>query len=391
MEERPVRTRRPAGPPPPTAHKSDVGQEVAGLLLAAAGIWFLLSLAGYGGGALGDILSEGLLALLGKTGAWVASGLCVWFGAFLVYLRFHRRSFEWGRRAWGLTLLLVGFQIVLQLWAYADDPNGGIFENAVNGFGGGLVGYGFAVPLTTIFGQAGRYVALVAALLVGLVLNTDLTLGGAVNWAKERLFDGARGARGAAGDFYELVKNRPARTAQEPATAAADSDSLHRRRKAASEDLNTFEPKIRGAAPAEAPEPAIRRSDLPVIAVPPVENPSVDLANRASRSVKAAAEKPKKPQEEVLPAKLVPDTKGQLGLDPDVLGNAYRLPALEMLPKPPKKPATDKQDHLARAELLERTLRTFGVEARVVEISPGPAVTRYELQPGEGVRVNKFT
>ena len=59
--------------------------------------------------------------------------------------------------------------------------------------------------------------------------------------------------------------------------------------------------------------------------------------------------------------------------------------------KPQHKGQASHQDHLARAQLLENTLRTFGVEARVVEISPGPAVTRYELQPAPGVRVNKFT
>jgi len=95
--------------------------------------------------------------------------------------------------------------------------------------------------------------------------------------------------------------------------------------------------------------------------------------------------------EEAGPVPVVQGEKGQLAIDPAKLGTAYQLPPLSLLPKPQQKGQQSHQDHLARAQLLEHTLRTFGVEARVIAISPGPAVTRYELQPGPGVRVNKFT
>ncbi|MDB4897335.1 MAG: spoIIIE, partial [Firmicutes bacterium] len=71
--------------------------------------------------------------------------------------------------------------------------------------------------------------------------------------------------------------------------------------------------------------------------------------------------------------------------------STYQLPSATMLPVPPRVAAATDDEHLERALLLEHTLKTFGVEARVVDFSPGPAVTRYELQPAPGVRVNKFT
>ncbi|MBR4909723.1 MAG: DNA translocase FtsK [Clostridia bacterium] len=43
------------------------------------------------------------------------------------------------------------------------------------------------------------------------------------------------------------------------------------------------------------------------------------------------------------------------------------------------------------SELLVETLRSFGVETRVVDISHGPTVTRYELQPKAGVKISKIT
>ena len=45
---------------------------------------------------------------------------------------------------------------------------------------------------------------------------------------------------------------------------------------------------------------------------------------------------------------------------------------------------------LATAEKLRRTLYSFGVSAKVENVSVGPAITRYELKPAEGVRVSKI-
>ena len=44
----------------------------------------------------------------------------------------------------------------------------------------------------------------------------------------------------------------------------------------------------------------------------------------------------------------------------------------------------------ATAEKLRKTLYSFGVSAKVENVSVGPAITRYELKPAEGVRVSKI-
>ena len=49
------------------------------------------------------------------------------------------------------------------------------------------------------------------------------------------------------------------------------------------------------------------------------------------------------------------------------------------------------EDDSDTAEHLVRTLRSFGVETRIVDISRGPTVTRYELQPCAGVKISKIT
>ena len=42
------------------------------------------------------------------------------------------------------------------------------------------------------------------------------------------------------------------------------------------------------------------------------------------------------------------------------------------------------------ASKLQKTLYSFGVSAKVENVSVGPAITRYELKPAEGVRVSKI-
>lgn len=42
------------------------------------------------------------------------------------------------------------------------------------------------------------------------------------------------------------------------------------------------------------------------------------------------------------------------------------------------------------AEILERKLRDFGVEGKVAEIQPGPVITRYEIEPAPGIKINRI-
>ena len=43
-----------------------------------------------------------------------------------------------------------------------------------------------------------------------------------------------------------------------------------------------------------------------------------------------------------------------------------------------------------KAAVLEKTLQSFHIDAKVIHTSKGPTVTRYELQPAAGVKVSKI-
>ena len=69
----------------------------------------------------------------------------------------------------------------------------------------------------------------------------------------------------------------------------------------------------------------------------------------------------------------------------------YEYPPVSLLSKPSKKTIKGGAKALTdTATKLQKTLYSFGVSAKVENVSVGPAITRYELKPAEGVRVSKI-
>ncbi len=70
----------------------------------------------------------------------------------------------------------------------------------------------------------------------------------------------------------------------------------------------------------------------------------------------------------------------------------YEFPPIDLLSEEKAKDTTGDSTNLrAKAQKLENTLRNFNVGARVVQVTQGPTVTRYEIQPDTGVKVNSIT
>lgn len=78
---------------------------------------------------------------------------------------------------------------------------------------------------------------------------------------------------------------------------------------------------------------------------------------------------------------------------PRVSSNSnYQYPPLSCLGEPPRVNVANYSDEMkTSAQKLVDTLKSFGVETKIVDISRGPSVTRYELQPAAGVRINRIS
>ena len=70
----------------------------------------------------------------------------------------------------------------------------------------------------------------------------------------------------------------------------------------------------------------------------------------------------------------------------------YKFPSTSLLARNPNRAGASNRDELInKSRLLEETLATFGIQAKVENISQGPAVTRYELIPPKGITVSRIT
>jgi S-DNA-T family DNA segregation ATPase FtsK/SpoIIIE len=75
-----------------------------------------------------------------------------------------------------------------------------------------------------------------------------------------------------------------------------------------------------------------------------------------------------------------------------MIGN-YQLPSMDFLqhPDPTLKPTESKEELMANARLMQQTLAQFDIEVSLGDITKGPTITRYELHPAPGVKLEKIT
>ena len=78
-------------------------------------------------------------------------------------------------------------------------------------------------------------------------------------------------------------------------------------------------------------------------------------------------------------------------LDRKIPKKKYELPSSDLLATPIAiKDSFSRDELVERANYLTQSMSTFGVEGKVVNVHPGPVITLFEVEPAEGVRVNKF-
>ncbi|MBM6829845.1 DNA translocase FtsK 4TM domain-containing protein [Anaerotignum lactatifermentans] len=153
----------------------------------------------------------------------------------------------------------------------------------------------------------------------------------------------------------------------------------------------TEEPAAATAPAAEfVPEPEDEEEIPVVMAAPAFEIEPVAEAEETPLSVETA--EPETKEEETAEEKDTEETQEEIPAVADVPEEKpYVFPPLDLLGKDPGTGgAGGKAEMLENAKKLENTLRSFGVEAKVIQISKGPTVTRYELSPSQGVKVSKI-
>ncbi len=96
---------------------------------------------------------------------------------------------------------------------------------------------------------------------------------------------------------------------------------------------------------------------------------------------------PTAPRPRFLPKKPKPMTVASVPM----IGN-YQLPSMDFLQHPDMtvKPTESKEELMANARLMQQTLAQFDIEVSLGDITKGPTITRYELHPAPGVKLEKI-
>ena len=229
--------------------------------------------------------------------------------------------------------------------------------------GGGVLGAAFAVALFYLLGEVGSKIALGGLALIAVLLITNVSISQLFSALKKagRLFLRLLGTLG------RFLKE----TYQILITSSEDEAERMDKRK---EKIIDADREITGPAPV-----------LPVQEHLPAEPDLLEPVSAAEGSLY------QKERRLALVEPVESDAPPHCRRTAPAYQNFYTIPSLELLARPSR---TGEHQQIKgikeRARLLENTLQSFGVKARVVHVQSGPTVTRFEVQPEAGVKVSKI-
>lgn len=122
------------------------------------------------------------------------------------------------------------------------------------------------------------------------------------------------------------------------------------------------------------------------------ENPSIPEKEAGQAQVQYDEDAPKKVSTQIpYNVMMLPKDRKLYQERKENGGNEYPFPGIHLLNIAEKHEEDDRQWLNEQAYLLEETLENFNVKAKVIDVTKGPSVTRFEIQPAPGVKVSKVT
>lgn len=249
---------------------------------------------------------------------------------------------------------------------------------------GGFFGFLITYPLSKLIGYIGSYILYSTLFLIGMILLMDITLYDIYVKMKKMItaFIGVSFAK-------SEVKKDNIRKKKEK---SINSDTIE---VIVPDGKNEKDEFIKGINNKIQILDFMRNSELQD--VNPLQNFNLDdseIYNRNStvdseiNSSKKNSKKLSHEDKEVVSKEIEHSING-IG---EIAKKDYLFPSMDLLNinSKLKLKNEDKKDLIENANKLEETLSNFGVEAKVVQVTKGPSVTRFELQPSPGVKVSKI-
>jgi len=236
-----------------------------------------------------------------------------------------------------------------------------IFAHNLEHLGGGIVGAIVAKPLQTLVGDACTYVVLFAIFAIMLVLIFEISFTAMIKALFAKI---ASSVKGAGEKSVKEDKKDKQKGIAKPVPAELQSD----------DDVPLPEP------PPENPQ---WETEYPEMDVAPEINIYNDRSdqNESEEEEEITDDEKQSFQDEIV---------SEIAENGEIM--EYNYPTPELLDAPSDSVASEDMSRELRenAAKLVEALRSFHVDAQVVEISCGPTVTRYEIKPAAGVKVNQI-
>jgi DNA segregation ATPase FtsK/SpoIIIE, S-DNA-T family len=352
----------------------DVARSLVGIAILVVGVITLVALALPGEGRLTDWWRNAVAPWLG-TGRWLLPPLLIVAGIYI------QQAKGVGGR-WGVALFgaAAAYVCLLGMVEVADWANGGRIGRAIEAF---LVGVGTKPGLIP---RPAAFALLAAGTVAGILLAIDRSL-------PTVLAQLGRGARAVGDTLVPAVEPQPGGPTVTKAAATARGTARQAPATAQARPGDEEPPEdVRSTSRAPSPVPmsqtiwsggdgtprdasGLAPSPAPGVALGPVSTGiSVGIgAGGVARPSSARADEVAVVEPAI-----------------DVHDVAWELPPPSLLEFRPVVSGGGQMDHDENSADIEKKLRSFGIEARVVAVNSGPVVTQYEVRPDARVKISRI-
>jgi len=351
-------------------NKRNIKAEIAGILIIAAGLLSLLSIYNKSTGFIGQIIRKYLIIVLGL-GGYIFPIIVLIIG-FLVITN----KLEYMKKNTSLIIAYFGILTILDInfFSYVEelsfleriklsiDVNNAAITSRSSLVGGGIIGSSLSYIFLSLFGVVGSYIIIATIILISFLLFTNVSI---IEFFK-KFFTLIRSIIRSVMNFIYIEKE------EKPSKKNTDKkDSTNPNVKSENENnINTDIITTNGV------DSKIRVLDY---------TRSTEELVQVSEEKKEELAKEKSVDEENINIVMSSEIKKQGKFDD------YKLPSTELLKEVKSNlKNTDKKEVLLNANKLIDTLNNFGIEAKISQVSIGPSITRYEIQPAPGVKVSKI-
>lgn len=320
---------------------------------------------------------------------------------YLIYFGFQyiktRGNIKLNKNFWGITILVLVIMFTFGIVNIQSLDNKDVFidnikliiNNDNGNFHGGIISYLICYPLYKVVGVIGTYIILLAFSVIAVIFIFDITLYdlGLKAYNKGEKIRNIRNIR----SKKVNERNEQPRASENFINIVEKDEEDKKNQNEKEEFLSKVDKKIKILDFMKNSNEAEDEGEN--------EEPLRELKSEVSSDIaidsfleKSATSSSRKKENLDNDVKDVVNKEIQEHISEQREQKEYKHPSLELLKanSNTKLNSSDKKELIENANKLEEILSNFGVDAKVTQVTKGPSVTRFELQPSPGVKVSKI-